>query len=136
MKTFVRKNPSVGSLFVSHFTFKKKKGGRSVKRAVAEPRTERRRLLIETLNHRVKTSQELLRKNQKKISKTHEHLRLSAPLPLLLYVTASCLSMTPGREGDGSHGRRPVHHLSSCQALLRVAVRQVGGGGGGCVRGR
>lgn len=30
--------------------------------------------------------------------------------------------MTLAREGESSHQRRPVHHLSSCRALLRVAV--------------
>ncbi|KAI3360611.1 hypothetical protein L3Q82_002477 [Scortum barcoo] len=35
---------------------------------------------------------------------------------------ASCLSMKLAGEGESSHQRRPVHHLSSCRALLRVAV--------------
>jgi len=30
--------------------------------------------------------------------------------------------MTMAREGESSRQRRPVHHLSHCQALLRVAV--------------
>lgn len=69
-----------------------------------------------------------LRKSRNLNNKTHQNtciLRITTMT--VSFSVASChseLSVHDAgqRGGESSHQRRPVHHLSSCQALLRVPV--------------